>query len=135
MENINERLHNTNLLHFLRLFFAVGSKISLVGRLSKDEYGVVVKGLLKMDFLDHTPSVDKILPVVSLDRHAHKTVSEEGEATLVTTAREALDTFAIVAIAMCFTFLVVGSGILILANYRKHVNPSRAYGKLNGTLL
>ena len=113
----------------------MGSKFSLVGRLSKDVYGVVVKGLLKMDFLDHTPSVDKILPVVSLDRHAHKTVSEEGEATLVTTAREALDTFAIVAIAMCSTFLVVGSGILILANYRKHVNPSRAYGKLNGTLL
>ncbi|QDZ22714.1 hypothetical protein HOP50_08g52620 [Chloropicon primus] len=120
----------------------VGSKVSMVGQLSSDEYGVLMENVLTIDTLDWNEAAQKVLPDDAPsgaigDQAESRSPSEPGETTPEQSpgfiSRETLDTFAIVAIAMCSIFIIVGSALLIFIQYRKSTNP-RSICKLNHQL-
>ena len=107
---------------------AVGSKVSLVGRVGRDSYGVVLTDVLRLENLGGIRAAEKIMPspVTNATAAAAPASPEPG----------LVSTLSVVAIAMCCVFAMILLGLGLLVQYKKHVNPrSLIQGKMKTSLV
>ena len=103
----------------------VGNKISVVGRLSVDEYGIVMDKILKMGMLDRISSAEKLLPggFFSQERQQNAEQSRnKGQQDSRTTS--ALKPLVITMMAMSIVAFLISTALFILIQFKRHSHPS-----------
>jgi hypothetical protein len=103
----------------------LGSKISFVGRLTVDDYGVLIDNVLNIAVLDQIQSAQKLMPD-DLSNSREPTYIGEGNsngngASRSFLSRSAMEPLAAAAIALCGTLILIASALFVLIQFKKDV--------------
>ena len=122
-ENAFDTLMKAHWLNGLEL----GNKISLVGRLNIDDYGILIDNVLNIAVLDQIQSAQKLLPDNSGDLVFSGDGKEMGAGDTSGTvfSRSAMEPLAAAAIALCGTLILIAAALFVLIQFKKDVGSAR----------